>query len=86
MKINKMKKVLIELDKGDYDNFTDKSLLTQEIMRDFNLSHSVSIQVVTAFWHYRKDNKILDDFEKQLEDAKAQGFREAIKEMGKVKG
>ena len=30
--------------------------------------------------------KILDDFEKQLEDAKAQGFREAIKEMGKVKG
>ena len=28
----------------------------------------------------------IDDFEKQLEDAKAQGFREAIKEMGKVKG
>lgn len=25
-------------------------------------------------------------FEKQLEDANAQGFREAIKEMGKVKG
>ena len=30
--------------------------------------------------------KIYADFSKQLEDAKAQGFREAIKEMGKVKG
>ena len=33
-----------------------------------------------------KSIKLLDSFEKQLEDAKAQGFREAIKEMGKVKG
>ena len=31
-------------------------------------------------------NKIYADFKIELEDAKAQGFREAIKEMGKVKG
>ena len=30
--------------------------------------------------------EIYDEFKVELEDAKAQGFREAIKEMGKVKG
>ena len=29
--------------------------------------------------------KMQEDFEKQLEDAKAQGFREAVKEMDKMK-
>ena len=31
-------------------------------------------------------DKIYADFKIELEEAKAQGFREAIKEMGKVKG
>ncbi len=52
----------------------------EEALTHTNKSHTQELS--------KKDlvNKIYDDFEKQLEDAKAQGFREAIKEMGKVKG
>jgi len=46
--------ILTELDKGDYDQFTDVSLLTFEIMREFNYSHTSSRYVAMAFLHYKK--------------------------------
>ncbi len=45
---------------------------------------------INGYLDKQKKNKLLDeiyaDFKAELEDAKAQGFREAVKEMDKVKG
>lgn len=50
--MTQMKKVLLELDKGDYDNFKAPELIL-ELMRDFKISHTLSHYIVIAFFHYK---------------------------------
>ena len=50
------------------------------------LGYSETSRSKTLFIGVPIIEKIFADFKVELEDAKAQGFREAIKEMGKVKG
>ena len=52
--MNKMKEVLLELDKGAYDNFTDRKLLALELMRDFKISHTPASYIAIAHFHYMK--------------------------------
>jgi len=62
--MNLIKRILIELDKGGYDNFTDRGLLTLELMRDFKISHSSATYVTTAYWHYTKEKGSSDEEKK----------------------
>lgn len=52
-KLTRVKEVLIELDKGDYDNFIDKKLLSEELMRDFKISSTMAGYIAEAFLHYK---------------------------------
>lgn len=68
-KDNLIKRILIELDKGGYDNFEDRGLLTLELMRDFKISNSSANYVTTAYWHYKYGTLLKRD----VEIAKLQG-------------
>lgn len=60
--MNKMKQMLLELDKGEYDNFTDTSLLTFELMKDFKINHTLARYTSIAFFHYKdRINKTLNN-------------------------
>jgi len=51
--MSKFEEILVELEKGDYDNFTDRYLLSAEIMRDFKVSHTIATNISITFL-YRK--------------------------------
>ena len=52
--MSKFEEISAELDKGDYDNFTDIYLLCVEIMRDFKVSHTAAMSIAKPFIYYNK--------------------------------
>jgi len=50
--MSQMKTVLIELKKGDYDKYTEKSLFIQALMVDFCISHTLARYIQIAHFHY----------------------------------
>ena len=49
--MSKLEEILEELDKGEYNHFTDKNLLSLELMRDFKASHTVARYIAVMHVH-----------------------------------
>ena len=54
--MSKIKEILEELDKGEYNRFTDQGLLSEELMRDFKVSHTLAVYAATMFIHHNSKN------------------------------